>query len=323
MRVCCFPGHDRLGGGHAGARRERPPRRRAAREPHVRPDVVAQPRLELDVAFEPAPERFRRHAHHDVGGLAGHDVAHGVRNGFPDLVDEGEEHVVRRKVRLPHEETREVPGHALRDYPLAIVFDAYVRRGDDDADAAAGDLAVTQLRQQIAHGVDRHRKADADRLAHLPGMAGRRDHLVVDRRHHAGVQEVRAFRDVAGARDTVVNGPIDIKIGPDGALYFVNWGSSTYPTNSGSPGSLVRLAYTGVQTAVSPQYHAAHLPTSRFEVLGSGMPIILPAGAIGLECFDLKGSKVWSYRRTDATNIENVQPPSGLNGVLRVRWIPE
>jgi len=65
------------------------------------------------------------------------------------------------------------------------------------------------------------------------------------------------------------------------------------------------------------------LPTSRFEVLGSGMPIILPAGAIGLECFDLKGSKVWSYRRTDATNIENVQPPSGLNGVLRVRWIPE
>ncbi len=141
------------------------------------------------------------------------------------------------------------------------------------------------------------------------------------------LQNLRTFRSL---RDTVTNGPIDIKVGRDGALYFLNWVNSTsgntaysYPTNSGT-GTLVRFAYTGPQTAVSSQFHAAHLPVSRFEVLGTGASLIVPIGAKGLDCYDLKGVHVWSYRRSDVSRSENLIPPAGLVGVLRVLlYFPE
>src|SRR6185503_14021824 len=52
---------------------------------------------------------------------------------------------------------------------------------DTDADAAAGDLAGAQLRQQITHGVDRDREANAD-VARLTAV---RDDRGIDADHLA------------------------------------------------------------------------------------------------------------------------------------------
>src|SRR5690606_9233856 len=81
-----------------------------------------------------------------------------------------------------------------------------------------------------------------------------RNHILVAPVDAAGnLGELRTFRNT---RDSVTNGPIDVKIGPDGALYFLNWvnapGSATsyrYPTNQGD-GTLVRLAYTGAHVGL-------------------------------------------------------------------------
>ena len=65
-----------------------------------------------------------------------------------------------------------------------------------------------------------------------------------------------------------IQNPIDCKVGPDGALYFLGWGNNgSYPHNAGT-GNLVRLEYTG---PVTPVRTVAARPGSR-ERLG-------PAGA--------------------------------------------
>src|SRR5215510_5992127 len=69
-------------------------RRRPTGQPDPRTDHLAQPHFKLGVTFEAAPEGLRRHAHHDVAWLAGHDVTQRIRNGLADLLDEREEHVV-------------------------------------------------------------------------------------------------------------------------------------------------------------------------------------------------------------------------------------
>jgi len=108
------------------------PRRR-----HRQTRAVLQPLLERRVALDPAPERLRRHAHHDVGRLAGHDVADGVGDGLADRLDEGEEHVVAREVGLLDKEACEMPCHARRNDPLTVVFNADIGGRDDDANPAA------------------------------------------------------------------------------------------------------------------------------------------------------------------------------------------
>ncbi len=133
------------------------------------------------------------------------------------------------------------------------------------------------------------------------------------------------FRTFRSARDSITNGPIDIKIGRDGALYILNWVNSTsgntaysYPTNSGT-GTLVRLDYTGPQTPVLSRNPYVKFAAPRLTAFGIHTVIPLPAGAVGLDCYDLKGVRVWSYHRTDVSRAENLTPPAGLSGVLQVR----
>ena len=60
------------------------------------------------------------------------------------------------------------PGATVDTMAPAARLEAEVRerfavdRRDRDADAPAHDLALSELRQQLAHGVARHREADAD-----------------------------------------------------------------------------------------------------------------------------------------------------------------
>ena len=112
-------------------------RRRAARQSHTRADIIAQPRLEFDIAFEPTPKGLGRHAHHNIAGLAGHNIAHGIGNRLADRIDEGEKHIIARQIRLADEEARKMPGDARRNDALAIIFHANIGGGNDHPDPRA------------------------------------------------------------------------------------------------------------------------------------------------------------------------------------------
>src|SRR6185369_5384621 len=142
-------------------------RRRPAGQPDRGPDQLAQPRLELGVALEAAPEGLRRHAHHDVAWLAGHDVAQRIRNGLADLLDEGQEHVVTGEVRLSYEKAGEMPCHTRRDDPLTVIFHTDIGGGYDHPNPAArADPGLLRLGQ--FHGLVHPASPLSQRLALYP-----------------------------------------------------------------------------------------------------------------------------------------------------------
>src|SRR5262249_14288566 len=131
------------------------------------PGQLAQPRLELGVALEAAPEGLRRHPHHDVARLASHDVAQRVRNGLADLVDEGEEHVVAGEVGLGHEKAGEMPCHAGWYDPMTVIFHTNIGGGYDLPNPAArADPGLLRLGQ--FHGLVHLATPGGQRLALYP-----------------------------------------------------------------------------------------------------------------------------------------------------------
>lgn len=132
------------------------------------------------------------------------------------------------------------------------------------------------------------------------------------------LQDIRAFRNTTGVRDSVVNGPMDIKIGPDGALYFLNWVGSNYSTNSGN-GTLTRLAYTGAHVGLGglAAPRAGRAPGERLFAAVPGATFAWPDGATRAEFHALTGERLWDVRRTPGTS-QTVLPAS-VRGVVRVR----
>jgi cytochrome c len=135
-----------------------------------------------------------------------------------------------------------------------------------------------------------------------------------------GIGTIREFRNTTGTRDSVVNGPIDIKIGPDGAVYFLNWVGNNYSTNSNN-GTLVRYAYTGTQVSVErtiPRNVEGSLRGRLFASVSGGV-FSLPAGAYGVDFHALTGERLWRFRRGEASGRLELQLPSEVRGVVRVR----
>jgi cytochrome c len=87
------------------------------------------------------------------------------------------------------------------------------------------------------------------------------------------VVSVRRFLEAQTFR-----GPIDMKIGPDGAIYLLTWGNTDYPHSSA--GALVKLEYTGPQE-----------PVSMREVRTA------PREVHRIRIFDLRGSRIRSGER--------------------------
>lgn len=151
-----------------------------------------------------------------------------------------------------------------------------------------------------------------------------RDHLLVARVDDSGnLQDLRTFRS---GRDSVLNGAMDMKIGPDGALYFLNWANSgssgyNYPSNSGQ-GSLTRLAYTGEHVPVlqAPMRNAGGLLRDRLFVAEPGSVIALPEGTSGVEAYSLRGERLWSLRAVEG-GARHVSPPASARGVVRLRFL--
>ncbi len=89
-----------------------------------RTDLALHGGEEFGVALDAAPERFRRHPHHDVGHLGAHQVGHGLGDGRPDAFQEALEGGIAREVRVVHREAPEMPGDARDGEALAVVFHA-------------------------------------------------------------------------------------------------------------------------------------------------------------------------------------------------------
>jgi hypothetical protein len=122
-----------------------------------------------------------------------------------------------------------------------------------------------------------------------------------------------------------MNSDIAADYGPDGALYILQYSQDGY---SDTKSALMRIEYTGTiddacAPAVTSLAASASGRSGAHGILVSGFqPVTLPAGAEGLEAFDLSGRKVWTYLRNGAAGSLQVRFPKRLaSGLLRVRFL--
>lgn len=127
--------------------------------------------------------------------------------------------------------------------------------------------------------------------------------------------KVERFWDQTSA-NPILN-PIDCKVGPDGALYFLGWSDNgAYPHNAGH-GNLVKLEYTGPQTHIGPiAAHAAQNPSSGWTLLAPGTQWTPPTSASTLRAraFDARGRQAWTW-----TQGSPEPQPRASAQMLRVR----
>ena len=132
--------------------------------------------------------------------------------------------------------------------------------------------------------------------------------------------------DEAGKVDTVerlwdqspsnaLQNPIDCKVGPDGALYFLAWGNNgSYPHNAGT-GSLVRLEYTGPSTPARPA--AARTASGNgWVLLAPGERWAPPSGIARAEAYDPRGRIAWTWTPGSGHPV-----PEAASQMLRVRFV--
>jgi cytochrome c len=112
--------------------------------------------------------------------------------------------------------------------------------------------------------------------------------------------------------------PIDCKVGPDGALYFLGWGDNgAYPHNAGH-GNLVKLEYTGPITPIEPAAsHSTRKSAPGWTLLAPGVAWTPSSSALSAEAFDASGRKAWSWMQGYGTSR-----PGTSSQVLRVRTEP-
>lgn len=108
------------------------------------------------------------------------------------------------------------------------------------------------------------------------------------------VLAVERFWDQTSANP--IQNPIDCKVGPDGALYFLNWADGgSYPHNAGR-GSLVRLEYTGPASPVVI-HPASHSRAGGWTLVPPGSHWSPTATAVKAEAFDARGRRAWAWKQ--------------------------
>jgi cytochrome c len=117
-----------------------------------------------------------------------------------------------------------------------------------------------------------------------------------------GVASVERFWDQATANP--IKNPIDMKVGPDGAFYFLGWGDNgSYPANAGH-GNLVRLDYTGPADPVIPELPQSGLnraaDPSGWNLLAPGARWSPPPRSVRAEAYDPQGRMAWAWRAGEA-----------------------
>jgi cytochrome c len=189
-------------------------------------------------------------------------------------------------------------------------------RNNTDAGNAAMIGPVYYYNQQASSG---RFPATFDR--HIIVVEWHRNQLFVAKLDSVGgLQNLRPFWTT---RDTTSNGPIDVKFGPDGALYLLNWVGNTYNNNAGN-GTLTRLEYTGVQVGLASGAPSRPLNRQGFlQVFGPGSRFQVPAGARTVDFHAVGGQKLWSYHRQTPSASEFIPLPFQVRGVVKVRVWPQ
>ena len=125
------------------------------------------------------------------------------------------------------------------------------------------------------------------------------------------------------------DGLLDLKAGPDGALYIVNYGNSNFTT--GNVTRIEKITYKGTCRPVLPKIETTGLTTIKngaarensgyLANIGKGQSFFVPTGVKGFEVFDLSGKKVWS--QNNLTMGQSLRLPSYLpQGALQFHWVP-
>jgi cytochrome c len=149
-----------------------------------------------------------------------------------------------------------------------------------------------------------------------------------------GVQEMKLDFDADGnfvrayMQANPVISPIDMKLGPDGALYVLVWGAWDYPHNTYN-GSLVRIQAGPLRegeieatTAIRAISNARKekIAQGGFTLLGMSRSFELPAGLNAFEVYSLNGAKVWTYQGQTLNHKVTVELPFALGrGTYKVR----
>jgi cytochrome c len=132
-----------------------------------------------------------------------------------------------------------------------------------------------------------------------------------------GAATVERFWDQTAANP--IKNPIDMKVGPDGAFYFLGWGDNgSYPANAGH-GNLVKLDYTGPAEAVIPALPRSGsilaAAPSYWSLLAPGARWNPPSRAASAEAYDLRGRMVWNWHF-------GAPHPRAVEAPLRVHFLP-
>jgi cytochrome c len=134
------------------------------------------------------------------------------------------------------------------------------------------------------------------------------------------------------AGEAAVSGILDIKVGPDGALYLVEYGQiagGLWFKNDGTT-AISRIEYTGTCHPTTPT-----LPTSIKDIetmargglvgsinLGLRRDVDLPAGARGFRLYDVQGKLAWEYKAGGDQGSGKVAVPASVgSGVLRIKYL--
>nr|MDQ3000742.1 hypothetical protein [Fibrobacterota bacterium] len=118
--------------------------------------------------------------------------------------------------------------------------------------------------------------------------------------------------------------PLDMEMGPEGALYVLDYDGWF---NAGSKTGISRLEYTGtcVDRTLFPAAVSVLRDADRLNGLGQDRlvaadlrsgSLLLPEGVGGVGLYDLKGTLVYSFRKSGAQGAERIAIPAHLRGSL-------
>jgi cytochrome c len=120
-------------------------------------------------------------------------------------------------------------------------------------------------------------------------------------------------------------GPIDLKIGPDGALYVLEYGGSYFATTNAT--KLSRYEYTGSCLPPTPTLptaiHEKGIVNTRSGLisslsLGLARVVDVPMAAKSFAVFDIHGKRVWEYRVEGQYHV--ALPTTLGNGLYQVKF---
>lgn len=141
---------------------------------------------------------------------------------------------------------------------------------------------------------------------------------------NGAVVAVKRFWDQTSSNP--IANPIDLKIGPDGAFYFLGWGDNGAYHDNGGLGNLVRLDYIGPADPLVPSRPVSKPMASEmgnvketWRMIGFNSEVELPVGAKTADFFDLRGARVWTWKQSGAIDGHFVELPHQHSGLLRMK----